>query len=97
MAIDGALDDGTIYVQFENLTRPRRAHEDVTEDDTAEAAMECVRRVAQDSKKRPKVIISGKKGDEAKWQEWQTQFEQHDLSKPSSDPGLNDSAWGAAE
>jgi hypothetical protein len=55
--------------------------EDVT--DIAEAALECVRRLARDTKKRPQLIITGKRGDEAKWQK---HFEQHDLAKPFNRP-----------
>ena len=84
--IAGAFDDETVYVRFEDLRHPRLASEDVTEDDIAEAALECVRRLAHDTKKRPKLIIAGKKGDEAKWQKWQKHFEQHDLAKPFNRP-----------
>ena len=61
-------------------------NEEVTDDDIAEAALECVRRVAHDNKTRPKLIISGKTGDEAKWKKWQKHFEQHDLAKPFTRP-----------
>ena len=84
--IAGAFDDATVYVRFEDLRHPRLASEDVTDDDIAEAALECVRRLAQDAKKRPKLIITGKQGDEAKWQKWQKHFEQHDLAKPFNRP-----------
>ena len=84
--IAGAMEDGTVYVRFENLRHPRLAAEEVTEDDIAEAALECVRRVAHDTKTRPKLIISGKAGDEAKWKKWQKHFEQHDLVKPFARP-----------
>jgi hypothetical protein len=84
--IAGAMEDGTVYMRFENLRRPSLANEDVTTDDIAEAALECVRRVAQDSKSRPKLVISGKAGEEAKWKKWQKHFEQHDLAKPFTRP-----------
>jgi hypothetical protein len=84
--IAGAFEDETVYVRFEDLHHPRLVGEDVTDDDIAEAALECVRRLAQDTKKSPKLIITGKKGDEAKWQKWQKHFEQHDLAKPFSRP-----------
>lgn len=86
VVIAGALDDGAVYVRFENLRHPAAAAESVTDDDVAEAALECVRRLAQDTKKRPKVIITGKKGDEAKWQKWQRHFEQQNLAKPFRRP-----------
>jgi hypothetical protein len=76
------MEDGTVYVRFENLKRPRLAAEEVTDDDIAEAALECVRRVAHDTKSHPQLVISGKPGDEAKWKRWQKHFEQHDLAKP---------------
>ena len=88
--IAGAFDDETVYVRFENLRHPRLASEDVTDDDIAEAALECVRRLAQDTKKRPKLIITGKQGDEAKWQKWQKHFEQHDLAKPFTRPSATE-------
>jgi hypothetical protein len=78
VVIAGAFDDGTVYIRFGNLSHPSP----VNDDDIAEAALECVRRLAYDSKKRPKLIITGKKGDEDKWQKWQKHFEQHDLDKP---------------
>jgi hypothetical protein len=80
--IAGAMEDGTVYVRFENLRRPRLANEDVTDDDIAEAAFECIRRVAHDTKSRPKLVVSGKTGEEAKWKKWQKHFEQHDPAKP---------------
>lgn len=84
--IAGALEDGPVYVRFENLKRPLLANEEVTDDDIAEAALECVRRVAHDNKTRPKIIISGKTGDEAKWKKWQKHFEEHNLAKPFTRP-----------
>lgn len=84
--IAGELEDGTVYVRFENLRRPLLANEEVTDDDIAEAALECVRRVAHDNKTRPKLIITGKTGDEAKWKKWQKHFEQHALAKPFTRP-----------
>lgn len=84
--IAGAMEDGTVYVRFENLRRPLLANEEVTDDDIAEAALECVRRVAQDNKTRPKLIVTGKTGDEAKWKKWQKHFEQHELAKPFTRP-----------
>lgn len=86
VTIAGAMEDGTVYVRFENLQRPSLVDEEVTDDDIAEAALECVRRVAHDNKTRPKIIISGKTGDEAKWKKWQKHFEQHDLAKPFTRP-----------
>ena len=84
--IGGAMDDGTVYVRFEGLRRPDPANEELTDDDIAEAALECVRRVAHDNKERPKVVISGKTEDEAKWKKWQKHFEQHNLAKPFTRP-----------
>jgi hypothetical protein len=84
--IGGAMEDGTVFVRFENFKRPDLANEDVTDDDIAEAALECVRRVAHDNKARPKLTISGKPGDEAKWKKWQMHFEKHDLAKPFTRP-----------
>ena len=75
-----------VYVRLEELSHPRLAKDEVTDDDIAEAALECIRRLAHDTKKRPKLIITGKKGDEAKWLKWQKHFEQHDLAKPFSRP-----------
>jgi hypothetical protein len=84
--IAGAFNDDTVYVRFEDLRRPSLVKEEVTDDDIAEAALECVRRLAHDTKKRPKLIITGKKGDEAKWLKWQKHFELHDLAKPFKRP-----------
>jgi hypothetical protein len=84
--IAGAFDDDTVYVRFEDLRHPRSIDEEVTDDDIAEAALECIRRLAHDTKNRPKLIISGKKGDEVKWMKWQKHFEQHDLTKPFNRP-----------
>ena len=80
--IGGAMEDGTVYVRFEGLRHPDLVNEEVTDDDIAEAALECVRRVAHDNKERPKIVISGKTGDEAKWKKWQKHFEQHNPAKP---------------
>jgi hypothetical protein len=84
--IAGAFDDQTVYVRFEDFRHPRLASDEITDDDIAEAALECVRRLAQDTKKRPKLIITGKQGDEAKWLKWQKHFEQYDLTKSFSRP-----------
>ncbi len=78
--------EAEVYVRFEELSHPRLAKDEVTDDDIAEAALECIRHLAHDTKKRPKLIITGKKGDEAKWLKWQKHFEQHDLTKPFSRP-----------
>lgn len=78
--------DGPIYVRSENIKRQDLANEDVTDEDIAEAALECVCRVANDRKARPKIVISGKSGDEAKWKKGQKHFEQHDLGKPFNRP-----------
>jgi hypothetical protein len=84
--IGSAEENGPVYVRFENIKRPDLANEEVTDDDIAEAALECVRRLAHDRKARPKIIISGKPGDEAKWKRWQKHFEQHNLAKPFTRP-----------
>ncbi len=86
VVIAGSFTDGTVYMRFENLRIPTYTAETVTLDDIAEAAFECVRRVACDTKKRPKLIISGKKGEEAKWKAWQSAFEQNDIATPFKRP-----------
>jgi len=48
-----------------------------------EAALECIRLTAhKNGDERPIVKIVGKPDDEAKWEEWEKRFNQHDLSKP---------------
>jgi hypothetical protein len=83
--IAGSFEDGTVYVRFENYSRPLLVPDETTLDDVAEAALECIRRVAHDLKKRPKLIISGK-GDEAKWKKWEGRFAKWDLEKPFQRP-----------
>jgi hypothetical protein len=84
--IGSTEEDGPIYVRFENIKRPLLASEEITDDDIAEAALECVRRVAHERKAQPKIIISGKNGEEAKWKKWQKHFGQHNLAKPFTRP-----------
>ena len=86
VTIESSIDDDIVYVRFESLHTP--AAIDVAEDDIAEATLECIRRTAEGTTDRPKVKISGKKGDEAKWQRWQESFEKHDFTKPFTRPNI---------
>ena len=53
----------------------------------AEAALECIRRTAQENgDERPIVKIVGKPEDEKKWKQWEESFNKHDLSKPFKMP-----------
>lgn len=56
-------------------------------DAVTEAALECIRLLAHEAKERPSLIISGKPGEEDKWQLWQKTFSEHDLSQPFKQPG----------
>jgi hypothetical protein len=80
VTIGSSIDDDMVHVHFESLHSP--AALDVTVDDIAEATLECIRRTAEGATARPKVRITGKKGDEEKWKRWQDSFEKHDLTKP---------------
>lgn len=97
VVIAGSFTDGSVYMRFENLRIPTYIGDTVTLDDIAEAAFECVRRVACDTKKRPKLIISGKKGEESKWQAWQNAFEQNDIATPFKRPTEEANNKGGAD
>ena len=84
VTIGSFIDEDTVYVHFESLRPP--AGFELTDDDVAEATFECIRRMAPEAPKRPIVRITGKKGDEAKWERWQQHFNKHDLSKPFKRP-----------
>ena len=78
ITIGSSIDDDIVYVHFESLHPP--AGFDVIEDDIAEATFDCIRRMARDAGKRPTLKVTGKKGDEAKWQRWQDSFNKHELT-----------------
>ena len=80
ITIASSIDDDIVHVHFESLHPP--AGFDVATDDIAEATLECIRRTAGGTTTQPKVKITGKKGDEAKWKKWQDSFNKHDLTKP---------------
>jgi hypothetical protein len=86
VTIESSIDDDVVYVRFESLHTP--AAIDVSEDDIAEATLECIRRTAEGATPRPKVKITGKKSDEAKWERWQQSFEKHDFTKPFTRPNI---------
>lgn len=76
-----------VAVDFSDLFLPKDSPEGLTVDDIAEATLECIRRMAKDAEKKPKLTIRGEKGEEAKWLKWQKQFEQQELAKPYVRPG----------
>jgi hypothetical protein len=80
ITIGSSIDDDIVHVHFESLHTSAALN--VTVDDIAEATLECIRRTAEGTTAHPKVKITGKKGDEAKWKRWQDSFEKHDLTKP---------------
>jgi hypothetical protein len=84
--ISAPLDNKTVYVRFEDLRRPKGF--DIDLDDVAEATLECIRRIAHDANDRPKLKISGKSGEEGKWQLWEKIFAEHDLTKPFKRPNI---------
>ena len=82
--IGSSIDSDVVHVLFDHLRVPEEF--DITPEDVAEATLECIRRTAEGMVKRPTVKITGKKGDEAKWQQWQDSFNKHDFKKPFSRP-----------
>jgi hypothetical protein len=87
VTIGSSIDDDIVHVHFETLQPP--AGYEITADDVAEATLECIRRMAQSTPKRPILKITGKQGDEAKWLRWQEHFQKHDLKKPYNRPSAS--------
>jgi hypothetical protein len=84
ITIGSSIDDDIVYVHFESFHSP--AGFDITDDDIAEATFDCIRRMAQDAHNRPTLKVSGKQGDQAKWERWQNSFNKHELTKPFKRP-----------
>jgi hypothetical protein len=84
ITIGSSIDDDIVSVHFESLRLP--AGFEITEDDIAEATLECIRRMAQDAPKRPTVRISSKPGEEAKWKRWEECFNKDELTKTFKRP-----------
>jgi hypothetical protein len=84
ITIDSSIDDDVVYLHLESFQPPGGF--EILEDDVAEAALECIRRTAQNAPKRPILRIRGKDPDKRKWLRWEEHFNKHDFTTPFKRP-----------